>query len=323
MNPTPEVPQLVEQAKQCLQSRKFDEAISLFRQAIAQDEFNVKLHESLVSAYILAKEYALATEQLERILRIAPTNVNAMINLGAMYNKVGRHSEAAVILRKAIAKDKNSCHGYYNLGIAQRHLNDLVMAAWAYREAIRIDPKMADAHQNLGNVLLEMGQVKQAIQHYESALKINPEFRAAQRGLERAKDEQDKAKQAINPFGRLVDESMVQGGSRPLTNRELTDVERLKDRSTINKLTQSIDLAATALVEFLKHDLEKVLSSLNRSIAQEAVSPGSISRAYEDYQSALTRCNSLRRALKRKMLELRAHEELICTPDLLVEDERQ
>ena len=321
MNATPEIPQLIEQAKLCIKSRKFDEAISLFEKAIAQDEFNVKLHESLASAYILAKEYALAVAQLERILRIAPQNVNAMINLGAMYNKVGRHAEAADILRKAIAKDKKSSHGYYNLGIAQRHLNDLAMAAWAYREAIRIDPKMADAHQNLGNVLMEMGNLKTAIHHYEAALKINPDFRAAQRGLERGRDELDKTRQTINPFGRLVDESMVQGASRPETNRELTDVERLGDRSTIYKLTQGIELAATALVEFLKNDLEKSLSAVNRSIAQEAVCPGSISEAYEEYQAALTRGMNLRRALKRKMLELRAHEELMCTPDLMGIDE--
>lgn len=321
MNSTPDVSQLVEQAKQSLKVRKFDEAISMFQTAIALDEFNVKLHESLVSAYILAKEYALATAQLEKILRIAPQNVNAMINLGAMYNKLSRHKEAADILRKAIAKDKNSGHGYYNLGIAQRHLGDLAMAAWAYREAIRIDPQMADAHQNLGNVLLEIGQLKQAIEHYEAALKINPDFRAAQRGLERAKGERDKSKQAVNPFGRLVDESMIQGAARPQLDRELTDVERLNDRSTIYKLTQSIEQAATALVEFLKDDLDRALSALNRSIAQESVSPGSIAEAYEEYQAAVTRCTNLRRALKRKMLELRAHEELMCTPELLGHDE--
>ncbi len=70
-------------------------------------------------------------------------------------------------------------------------------------------------------------------------------------------------------------------------------------------------------MDFLKHDLEKVLSALNRSIAQEAVTPGSIRRAYEDYDDAVRRCQELRRALKRKVLELRAHEELMCTPDLL------
>ncbi len=321
MNSTPDVPQLIEQAKQCVKARQFDEAISLFQQAIALDEFNVKLHESLVSAYVLAKEFEPATAQLERILRIAPQNVNAMINLGAMYNKIGKHAEAVAVLRKAITKDKDSSHGYYNLGIAQRHLNDLVMAAWAYREAIRIDPQMADAHQNLGNVLLEMGQLKQAIGHYEAALAIKPDFLSAKRGLERAKEEQDKTRQAANPFGRLVDESMVQGVARPQTERALTDAERLKDRATIFKLTEGIETATSALVYFLRNDMDKVLSALNRSIAQESVSPGSISRAYEDYQATLTRCTNLRRAVKRKMLELRAHEELMCTPDLLVDDE--
>ena len=317
----PEIQELVDQAKLCLKVRKFDEAVSLFQQAIAKDEFNVKLHESLVSTFILAKEYAQAADLLERILRIAPQNLNAMINLGAMYNKVGKHKEAADILRKAIARDKNSSHGYYNLGIAQRHLGDFAMAAWAYREAIRISPQMADAHQNLGNVLMEMGQLKQAIGHYEDALKIKPGFRAAERGIARAKEELDKAKQSINPFGRLVDESMIQGAAQSQTERELTEEERLKDRRAIYNLTQSIETAAQSLVQFLHHDLEKVLSALNRSIAQESVSPGSISRAYEDYQAAVTRCSNLRRALKRKMLELRAHEELICTPDLFGPDE--
>ena len=317
MNSLPDVQQLVEQAKQAIKSRQLDAAIDLFQQAIAQDEFNAKLHESLVSAFVLAKEFDLAAEQLERILRMAPQNVNAMVNLGAMYNKLGKHAESADILRKAIAKDKKSSYGYYNLGIAQRHLGDLSMAASAYREAIRLDPNLVDAHQNLGNILLEQGQLKQAITHYEAALKIKPEFEAAKRGLERAKGEKDKANQSSSPFGRLVDASMIQGASGPQLDRELTEEERLRDRSTIYKLTQGIEMASLAFVEFLKTDLDKVLSALNRSIAQESVSPGSISRAYEDYQDALTRCSNLRRALKRKMLELRAHEEIMCTPDLL------
>ncbi len=321
MSSVPEVPPLIDQAKRCLKSRRFDEAIALFKQAIALDEFNVKLHESLTSAYILAKEHGLAAEQLEHILRIAPQNANAMVNLGAMYNKLGKHAEAASILRKAIQKDKNSSHGYYNMGIAQRHLGDLAMSAWAYREALRIDPQMAEAHQNLGNVLLEQGQLKQAVEHYEQALKINPDFRAAQRGLERARAEQDESKQAANPFGRLVDESMIQGAARLQTDRALTDEERLQDRATIYQLTQSIETASGELVEFLKHDLDKVLSALSRSIAQEAVTPGSISRAYDDYEDAVKRCMELRRALKRKVLELRAHEELMCTPDLLGPDD--
>lgn len=318
---TPEIQELVDQAKQCLKSRQFDQATSLFQQAIEKDEFNVKLHESLVSAYILAKEYQKAAEQLEKILRIAPQNLNAMINLGAMYNKIGKHNEAAEILRKAIAKDKNSSHGYYNMGIAQRHLGDMTMAAWAYREAIRLDPQMAEAHQNLGNVLMELGQFKQAIRHYEDALKIKPEFRAAQRGIERAKGQLEEASQPVNPFGRLVDESMMQGAAQSQTDRELTEEERLRDRSTIYNLTQDIEAASENLVEFLRNDLDKVLSALNRSIAQESVSPGSISRAYEDYQVAVTRINNLRRAQKRKLLELRAHEEIICTPDLLGPEE--
>ena len=103
MNSPPEIPLLIEQAKQFLKSRQFNEAISLFQQAIAQDPYNVKLHESLASAYILAKEFDLAVEQLERILRISPQNVNAMINLGAMYNKVGNHAQAADILRRGLS----------------------------------------------------------------------------------------------------------------------------------------------------------------------------------------------------------------------------
>ncbi len=314
---TPETEPLIEKAKQFIKTRQFDQAIAMFQQAIAQDEFNVKLHESLVSVYVLAKEFDLATGQLERILRIAPQNLNAMINLGAMYNKVNNHAKAADILRKAIQKDKNSCHGYYNLGIAQRHLGDLAMAAWAYREAIRINPQMAEAHQNLGNVLIEMGQLKPAKTHYEEALKINPDFPAAKRGLERIQAETDKAQQEANPFGRLVDESMIQGAVTSPLGRDLTEEERLNDRGAVYKLMQSIEEASANLVEFLRTDMEKAISGLNRSIAQESISPGSISQAHDDYQAALTRCKNLRRALKRKMLELRAHEELMCTPDLL------
>lgn len=319
MNPPSDFEGLCKEAKRSIRKKDYAGAIQTFQKALALDGSSVDVHEGLATAYFLSQDYAKAVEHFTRITLLAPRKATAFINLGAVYNRMGEHKNAIEALRRGIQKDKRSAEAFYNLGIAHRGLDQLSMAVSAYREALRLHPEMAEAHQNLANVYSDLNNHQQAIVHYQKALELRPGFDRAKRGIAKAEAAISKAKQAISPFGRLVDESIVAPKITTKVERELTPLERLDDRQEVHKCSIDIEKdAAVSLMQF-RDELEPTLLALERVVVQGADAPAVLARAYEDFHSAVESCTKLRKSLKRKLLELRAHEELMNTPDLNVE----
>ena len=316
MSSTPEIETLCRRAGRCVRKGDYSKALELYRQAVALDEDRFEVHEGLATASFLSDDYEAAVTHFNRMTQINPQQGKSLINLGAVYNRMGEHRKAIDVLRRGIPKEKSSGQGFYNLGLAYRGLGQPAMAISAYREAIRIDPEMAEAHQNLANVYSEMKNYQQAITHYKQALEHRPGFERARRGLEHVQQAVKQAKHAISPFGRLVSDATPRPRATPVVEHQLTDEERLADRKAVHSLAHDIETAAKALLKVLQTEFEPSLLALNRCVAQPDESPSVISEMYEDYHTALIRSNELRRRLKRKILELRAHEELMNTPDL-------
>ncbi len=309
---------LCEQARKALRRGDSQQAIRLFEQALEQEETSVEAHEGLATAAFLVGNYALAVEHFQRITRLQPMQGKAYINLGAVYNRLQEYDKAIQALRRGLQKNARLAEGYYNLGIAYRGLEQLSLAASAYREAIRLDPEMAEAHQNLANVYLRMGNHQQAVVHFRKALEIRPGFVRAQRGLEKAQQAIEQARRAISPFGRLVDETSATPKTVTAPVRELSDAERIHDRREVYRITVEITQLTREFVSHLREKLEPALLDLTRATVGGPGGKIAVDEAFEEFRRAVAEFQRLRANVKRKILELRAHEELINTPDLNV-----
>jgi len=307
---------LCKQANRCVRHQQPAEAIELYKKALEIDGRMIVAHEGLATAYFMQKDYANSAEHFKRVTLIDPRQTKALINLGAVYNCMKDYNKAVTVLRKAIQKDKSSGEAYYNLGLAYRGLEQQAMAISAYREAVRVSPLMSSAHQNLANVYVDIGNYQQAIIHYLKALEIDPNFERAKRGLERAREASDEARKAVSPFGRLVDAETRGAKATPRMERELTDLERFQDRATVFNHALQIEDATNNFLKQFREEYETALTNLDRSVAQGPEGPRSLPKSYRDFVAALKRSIDLRQALKRTILELRAHEETMNTPDL-------
>jgi tetratricopeptide (TPR) repeat protein len=312
-----DVEQALKVAQRHVRHQDYAAGVAQFQQVLAQDTSNIPALEGLAAAEFLAGNLAEAAKHFTHITRLDFRNGKALINLGAVYNRMGEYRQAADVLRRAIQREKKSAEGYYNLGIAQRQLGQKTLAINAYREAVRLDPRMAEAHSNLANLYLEMNSTKQAVEHFRKALEISPDFDRARRGLAAAEQAQAVAKQSISPFGRLVDTART--GARGATRvvRVLSDTERIQDRRQLHELSVKTRAMTKAFLNFCRDELEPSLLALSRAVAQgvEKNRPG-IARAFEALEAACERADVLRRAMKRAVLEVRAHEELVNTPEL-------
>jgi hypothetical protein len=69
-------------------------------------------------------------------------------------------------------------------------------------------------------------------------------------------------------------------------------------------------------LEFLKQKLEPAIIELQRTMAEGSNAQISLADVADEYHSAANQWIELRKALKRKVMELRAHEELINAPEV-------
>jgi tetratricopeptide (TPR) repeat protein len=315
MTATTEFETLCDEGRRFVRHKDADAAIAAFSKAMALDERSIIVHEGLAAAYFLKKDYANAAEHFKKVTLLDPRQSKALINLGAVYNRMGEFNKAVTILRKAVQKDKSSGEGHYNLGLAYRGLNQQAMAVSAYKEAVRVAPEMAAAHQNLANVYVDMGNFQHAIIHYMKALEINPEFERARRGLEEAQSMSTQAKKSVSPFGRLVDPNALGAKTAPRVERRMNDMERAQDRMTVFNVLSEVDDAANLLLKQMTEVFEPSLLTLGRTVSERIDGPSTISRDYRVYLMAFKQVYESRRALKRAIAELRAHEEMMNTPD--------
>ncbi|WP_010584832.1 tetratricopeptide repeat protein [Schlesneria paludicola] len=311
-----EVDALCKLANDCLQLQQMKQAKELFDKAVAADIDSPDAHEGLASIAFLSGDFPNAVAHYIKLTLLKPMEARHYTNLGAVFNRTGEFEKAVDALRKAIQRDKRSAEAYYNLGIAQRKLKRWQMAISAYREAARLNPKMAEAFQNLGNVYIDTANLPMAIMNFKKALEIRPDFEKARIGLEKAEAASNSAKEAVNPFGRLVKAESYQVSNKTVDCRELTDAERYEDRHTVKHIADEIERLSKGCLEFLKLRLEPALIELQRTMAEGSNSQSALVDVAEEYYSASNQWTELRKAVKRKVLELRAHEELINAPEV-------
>lgn len=311
-----EVEALCQQGRDALKERDHATANDAFEEAIAADPDCTDGYEGLATIAFLDGVFAEAVKHYTKLTLLKPMEGRYYTNLGAIYNRMGEHQKACDALRKAIQRDKKCAESFYNLGIAQRKLKQNAMAVSAYKEAIKLKPDMAEAYQNLGNTYADMGNLQMAIANFKKALEIKPNFDKARNGLESAEAQFNQAKNAINPFGRLVDANAQAAKAVPNVGRELNEAERWEERKHVKQIAEEIERLAKGCLEYLKQKLEPAVLDVERAIAQAADASFTLPEASDNFREATVQWGALRRSLKRKVLELRAHEEFMNTPDI-------
>src|SRR5262249_8989352 len=91
--------------------------------------------------------------ELEKSVKLDPEYVEARINLGAQYTRLGRFQEAETQFRKAVLLDPNLGMAQSNLAIALAKQGRLVDAEKRARNALRIEPSNATGEYVLACVL--------------------------------------------------------------------------------------------------------------------------------------------------------------------------
>ena len=119
---------------------RFDEALDLFSQAVAND----------------------------------PRDAESFSNLGQVLARLGRHEEAVQRFEQAIAINPSRWAYHFNMAHALGEAGQWDRAITQYQRASELSPTEYVTHYNLGRALHERGRDEDAIAAYGAALDLNP-----------------------------------------------------------------------------------------------------------------------------------------------------
>ena len=167
--------QLFAEAIAAHRARDFPLAKRLYEQVLALAPSDGDALNNLGVILSMERDYDRAHALLRRAVAVAPRNAGAWNNIGNLLREQGQADEAIAAFRRAIAVDPR--HQGARVGLAQQYLatNALPQARELLADVLRTNPALAEAHYTLGQVLELQGDPAAAIASYNAFIRFAPE----------------------------------------------------------------------------------------------------------------------------------------------------
>jgi len=110
----------------------------------------------------------------EKVLEIAPENVEALNNIGVSYNNAYNYEKAINMLKRCIEIAPNFALAYANLANSYNLLNELKIALEFVNKSIELNPTLDLPYSVKGNIYTKMGELEKAEDTFNKAIALNP-----------------------------------------------------------------------------------------------------------------------------------------------------
>jgi tetratricopeptide (TPR) repeat protein len=123
---------------------------------------------------VVKRDYAAGIADLERVIRLAPGDVEAHTWCARAHYLSSDFPNAIKDLTKVIALRPNDKQSYHDRGMANLRIGDHAAAIADFDRAIGLDPAYAEAYLNRGSARLAVGDALQATQDFSLVLTLEP-----------------------------------------------------------------------------------------------------------------------------------------------------
>ncbi len=157
---------------------RITEALGEMDQATALAPLNAEMANFHGQVLLLAGRYPQAEKAFQKVLELDPYMTDTHNNLGALYDRMGRKTEAEEQYRLALADPAYTTPEKVrmNLGLLYASEGRDEEAVRELRKAVEIDPKYYQAHYELAARLDAAGKLEEATREYEVAA---PDYRTS------------------------------------------------------------------------------------------------------------------------------------------------
>lgn len=136
-----ETSQALEQSEQLIRTGRFEEAIVVLRDVLAED----------------------------------PTNMPALLTIGIAYTESGRNNEAIQTMAYYVSRNAENDEAFEVLGCAHLRKGEIVTAEHHLRTALRLNPSNASVMRNLSVLLSRTDRGEEAFRLLERSYELNPQ----------------------------------------------------------------------------------------------------------------------------------------------------
>jgi tetratricopeptide (TPR) repeat protein len=137
--------------------KQYPEAAAMFEKALplAKEKNQAAVLARLADSYGKAQQYDKAMEYYPKAIAASPTDAALHNNLGDIYARMGKLTEAQQEFQKAADMNPAGAAQYYfNLGAIMYNIGKMDEAAAAFKKATEVDPNHADAYYWEGLALM-------------------------------------------------------------------------------------------------------------------------------------------------------------------------
>ena len=166
-----------EKAKGAADARKNDEAVTLFKSLLVEDQNDFQAWTELGTAYLAKDNLTEAEKAYSEAIRLRPRFVLALLNLGRLRMLQKNYDGAIVVLTQAVEVKPDSAAANYYLGESYLQIRKGSKAVGYLNESLKLDPVgRADAHLRLAALYDGAGLKDKAVIEYEEFLKKKPTY---------------------------------------------------------------------------------------------------------------------------------------------------
>ena len=169
---TSQVRQLLNEGRRLVNSRDYNGAISVYKQAATLEPKNGSIFSGIGYLYAQQGNFSAALAAYRRAVALSPNNSDYHYAKGFISGNMGDNSKAKAAYRKAIQLNRNNVDAYLGLAAILLNLREFENAKWAFEQAIKIDPKNAQAHELKGVMLIKRGRSREAIAQLKKSLSL-------------------------------------------------------------------------------------------------------------------------------------------------------
>ncbi len=188
------------------------EALPLLREAVRIAPTDPDAVANLGRTLLRNDELAESEQVLLRACKLTPWRASVWSLLGGLYFTQRRYDEALVVLDRAVGLDADYVGAWANRGLVLEALDRLEEARQSLATAVQLRPDDWNARLTLGRVLVRLGRSEEARAQFGALLQHDPAHFEALRGMERV----ELARGALPEAWRLAEAALrVRPGSAP------------------------------------------------------------------------------------------------------------
>lgn len=189
--------QLVMRGNQLEDSGNYQEALSLYEQAIDVAPESVVGYLNRGNVLVAANQNDLAIRAYLKALEIQPDHATVHFNLGNVYQRKGAFEPALLCYEKSLEYKPDFVDAWVAHGNALGDLKRLELAIDSYKKALSLNPNYAEIYRNLATCFYALGRFKEAKESFQSAIDLKSNLLGNYCSLANVYREMGKVGQAV------------------------------------------------------------------------------------------------------------------------------